>query len=132
MARFERFEDIEAWKKARALSRLIYSVSSQGGFDRDKGLKDQMRRAAVSVSSHIAEGFERGGNKEFLQFLSVARASAGELRSQIYIALDAGYINEAQFKDLHCLALETSNLIGELVRYLRQSQITGRKYSPQP
>lgn len=78
----ERFEDIEAWKKARELTRLIYQVTQIGEFRRDFGLRDQLRRASVSIMSNIAEGFERGGDKEFTQFLALAKASAGEVRSQ--------------------------------------------------
>ena len=88
MAEIKRFEDIEGWKKARELVAAIYAVSSKGSFAKDSELRDQIRRAAVSVMSSIAEGFERGGDKEFSQFLSLAKASCGEVRSQLYVALD--------------------------------------------
>ena len=81
MAKIKKFEDIESWKRARKLANQIYKVSSTGKFDRDFGLKDQMRRASVSILSNIAEGFERGGDNEFLQFLAVAKGSCGEARS---------------------------------------------------
>ncbi len=88
MAKIKQFEDIESWKKARRLTKEIYDATSAGKFVRDFGLKDQIRRAAVSILSNIAEGFERGGDKEFLQFLAVAKGSCGELRAQLYVALD--------------------------------------------
>lgn len=88
MAKFERFEEMDAWKKARGLVNAVYTITSAGEFARDFGLRDQMRRACVSVLSNIAEGFERGGNKEFCQFLATAKGSCGEVRAQLYIALD--------------------------------------------
>jgi len=88
MARIERFEDIEAWKKGRDLRKVIYKCSRTGEFARDFALRDQIRRAAQSVTSNIAEGFERGGNREFIQFLSDAKGSCGEVRDQLYTALD--------------------------------------------
>ena|SRR5208282_4613966 len=101
MSKILRFEEIESWKKARVLTNEIYQVTSLGGFARDFGLRDQIRRASVSAMSNIAEGFERGGNREFLQFLSNAKGSAGEVRSQLYVALDAGFINQKKFDDLY-------------------------------
>ena len=83
MATIEKFEQIEAWQEARRLTHALYELTSEGKFARDFGLKDQIRRAAVSVMSNIAEGFERGGDKEFIQFLSLAKGSAGEIRSQL-------------------------------------------------
>src|SRR5215210_7381743 len=93
----KRFEDVEGWKKARLLTRELYSVTMKGEFARDFALRDQIRRAAISVMSNIAEGFEREGNKEFRQFLSLAKGSASEIRSQLYIALDAGYLTQGDF-----------------------------------
>src|SRR3712207_4398039 len=89
-----RFEDLEVWKKARDLSLAIYRVTSKGSFARDFGLRDQIRRAAVSVMSNIAEGFDRYSRSEFKQFLSIARGSASEVRSQLYLAHALGYLNE--------------------------------------
>ena len=88
MATFHRFEDIDAWQKARELTRAVYAASRSGSFSKDFALRDQIRRASISVMSNIAEGFERGGNKEFRQFLSTAKGSAGEVRAQRYVALD--------------------------------------------
>ena len=110
----ERFEDLIAWQKARDLSRAIYSISGKGLFSRDYGLRDQIRRAIVSVMSNIAEGFERGGRGEFHQFLVMAKGSCAEVRSQLYIAFDAGYLNNEEFKQLHARALELSRIIGGL------------------
>ena len=98
MSSFQRFEDIEAWQKARELTKAIYAMSNDGQFARDFGLRDQIRRASVSIMSNIAEGFGRGGNKEFIQFLSTAKGSASEVQAQLYVALDAGYINQDQFQ----------------------------------
>jgi four helix bundle protein len=128
MSAFQRFEDIEAWQKARELTKAIYVMSSDGQFARDFGLRDQIRRASVSIMSNIAEGFGRGGNKEFIQFLSTAKGSASEVQAQLYIALDANHINEEQFKNLYALAQSIGNMIGGLIRYLAKSDFKGVKY----
>ena len=128
MAKIERFEEIEAWQKGRELSKAIYAVTGQGGFARDFGLRDQMRRAAVSVMSNIAEGFDRGGNREFVQFLSIAKGSAAEVQAQLYVALDAGYIDQEQFDSLYHLATDIGRLIGGFIRYLSNSEYKGAKY----
>ncbi len=86
----DKFEDLIAWQKARELTKIIYAVTKQGEFSRDFGLRDQIRRSAVSIMSNVAEGFERGGRSEFHQFLVIAKGSCAELRSQLYTALDAG------------------------------------------
>src|SRR5687767_2491505 len=91
MAKISRFEEIESWKRARMLTHEIYKITSSGTFSRDFALRDQIRRAAISILSNIAEGFERGGDNEFLQFLSVAKGSCGEARAQLYVALDQAY-----------------------------------------
>ena len=132
MAKFERFEDVEAWRAARELSRAVYQITSDGQFARDFGLRDQIRRAAVSVLSNIAEGFEREGNKEFLQFLSMAKGSCGEVRAQLYVALDQQYINQAQFDSISNKALSISQMLSGLIRYLRQSDKHGSKYRKPP
>jgi four helix bundle protein len=128
MARIERFEDIEGWKKGRLLRQAIYRVSRRGEFARDFSLKDQMRRAAQSVTSNIAEGFERDGNREFIQFPSDAKGSCGEVRDQLYTALDERYLSEAEFQELHLLATETSRLISGFMKYLQQSDLRGAKF----
>ena len=128
MATIKRFEDIEAWKKARELTREVYRHSKVGPFSKDFGLRDQIRRAAVSVMSNIAEGFERGGNKEFMEFLAIAKGSVGEIESQLYVALDENYIDENDLVSLKRLAGSTKRLIGGLLGYLRQSGMKGVKY----
>ncbi len=100
MAKIEKFEDIEAWQKARELSRAVYAATGDGAVARDFGLCDQIRRAAVSVMSNIAEGFGRGGNRELIQFLFIAKGSATEVQAQLYVALDAGYLNKEHFQEL--------------------------------
>jgi len=131
MANIEKFEDIEAWQSARWLTRLIYRHTSTGNFARDFALRDQIRRASISVLSNIAEGFERNGDKEFRQFLSTAKGSLGEVRAQLYIALDAGYLSEKDFRELYELVLETAKRVGGFMRYLGQSPLTGSKYKVQ-
>jgi four helix bundle protein len=128
MAEIKRFEDIDAWKSARQLVSAIYTITSKGAFAKDFGLRDQIRRAAVSVMSNIAEGFERGGDKEFTQFLSLAKASCGEVRSQLYVALDQKYLSEEQSQTISEQANRTSKLIAGFMRYLRESNLRGSKY----
>ena len=110
----ERFEDLIAWQKARQLTVEIYRITAQGEFARDFGLRDQIRRAAVSVMSNIAEGFDRGSRGEFHQFLVIAKASCAEVRSQLYIAQDVGYINQEIFNNVSSNAGELSRIIGGL------------------
>ncbi len=128
MATFKEFEEIEAWKTARELTRAVYRCSKVGAFARDYALRDQVRRAASSVMSNIAEGFERGGNAEFIQFLTVARGSAAEVQSLLYVALDEDYITREQFDKLKSLAGSARRLITGLVSYLRRSGIRGSKF----
>ncbi|PXF60118.1 MAG: four helix bundle protein [Deltaproteobacteria bacterium] len=128
MATIQKFEDIDAWQKARELVKVIYSITNQGSFARDFGLRDQIRRAAVSIMSNIAEGFGRGGNREFIQFLSTARGSASEVQAQLYVALDADYITKEQFRQLYDLAQSSGKLIGGFIRYLQKSEHKGAKY----
>ncbi|MBI3903716.1 MAG: four helix bundle protein [Nitrosomonadales bacterium] len=128
MATFKRFEEIEAWQKARELVREIYVISEQGQFARDFVLRDQIRRAGISIMSNIAEGFERDGRREFIQFLAIAKGSAAEVRAQLYIALDQNYITRSVFEKLTCFSEETGKIIGGLMRYLEQSDLKGQKY----
>ncbi len=104
MGTIKRFEEIEAWKTARELTKRVYDISAGGAFSRDFGLRDQMRRAAVSVMSNIAEGFESRTKGLFMELLGRAKGSAGELRAQTYVARDAGYLTPEQFRGLqsHC------------------------------
>jgi four helix bundle protein len=109
-----KFEDLIAWQKVRALCSAVYRTTSEGTFARDFALRDQIRRAAISVMSNIAEGFERGKPSEFHQFLCVAKASCAELRSQLYTALDAHHLAQPDFEALMQLAVETGRVIGGL------------------
>jgi len=108
------FEELIAWQKARLLTRSIYQLTSTGKFSKDFGLRDQIRRASVSVMSNIAEGFERGSRKEFHQFLVIAKASCAEVKAQLYVALDAGYIEKETFENIYILANEVGKIIGGL------------------
>ena len=112
--KIERFEDLIAWQKARLLTTEIYRISMHGEFAKDFGLRDQIRRAAVSVMSNIAEGFERGSRGEFHQFLVIAKASCAEVRSQLYVAQDVGYINQKTFDAINSSTSELSRIIGGL------------------
>ena len=114
MAGVQCFEDLVAWQKARGLAAEVYRITSQGRFAHDFGLRDQVRRAAVSIMSNIAEGFERYSRAEFKHFLSVARGSAAEVRSQIYLARDLGYVDQPTFERLRNECTEVSRLLGRL------------------
>jgi four helix bundle protein len=119
MAKIERFEDIESWKKARTLTNRLYTVINAGGFAKDFELRGQIRRASISIMSNIAEGFERGGgDKEFCRFLSIAKGSAGEVRAQLYVALDAGYLGQPEFDELIQLTTDVSRLLSRFMQYL--------------
>lgn len=119
MATISRFEEIEAWQRGRELTKLVYELTSKGSWAKDFGLRDQIRRAAVSAMSNIAEGFERHGQAEFLRFLTMAKASAGEVRSQLYVALDLGYIDNDEFAAAFKLAERTASMIAAFMGYLR-------------
>lgn len=112
--KIEKFEDFIAWQKARQLSRKIYQATNLPGFSRDFALKDQIRRSAISIMSNISQGFERGRAAEFHQFLSIAKASCAELRSQLYVAFDANYLSDSQFHELMSNATEVGQVIGGL------------------
>jgi four helix bundle protein len=114
------FEEIEAWKKTRVFTKKIYSISSIENFEKDFDLKRQIRRATISISSNIAEGFERNSDKEFKQFLYIAKASAGEVRSQLYLAFDLEYIEENTFNELLKNITEVSKLISGFIKYLEK------------
>jgi four helix bundle protein len=128
MATFRRFEQIEAWQKARELTNDIYSVTKRGLFSKDFELRAQIRSASVSIMSNIAEGFERNGTAEFVQFLAIAKGSAAEVASQLYVALDQQYIDTEEFDRLSALTTETGRKIGSLMSYLRRSGIKAAKF----
>jgi four helix bundle protein len=112
--KIKRFEDLLAWQKARALTKRIYEVTRKGEFRSDYGLARQIQSAAVSIMSNVAEGFERGGLGEFHQFLSTAKASCAELRSQLYVACDVGYLDGSGFATLMDQAEEVGRVVGGL------------------
>jgi len=122
MATIQRFEDLMAWQKARELTREVYKALRDC---RDNGFKDQIQRASVSVLSNIAEGFENGTRAGFLSYLYIAKGSAGEVRAQLYVALDVGYINEEKFKYLNGLALDCSRLTASFINKLKVSPVEG-------
>ncbi len=124
MASFERFEDIIAWQRGRELCQLVYAATKKPGFSRDRGLCEQIRRAAVSVISNIAEGCESQNNASFVRYLYIARGSCGEVRAQAYVARDQDYITEAEFLTLCATASEASRLIAGLLAYLRKHLTT--------
>ena len=121
MSKFNSFEDIKAWIKARELNSEIYVISSKGLFKTDYDLKSQIRRSCISISSNIAEGFERETTKEFIRFLFVAKGSAGEFRSQLYLAKDLNYIENDDFERLNVKVNEISKMISGLIKYLNST-----------
>ena len=124
-----RIEDLEAWQIARDLTNQIYAVTKAGAIARDYGFIDKIRRAALSVMNNTAEGFDRGSNKDFVKFLFIARGSAAEVRSLLYIALDQGYVKEAEFAECRDLCIRCSQIIWGLIKSLRKKSgwITGVK-----
>jgi four helix bundle protein len=124
MAKIERFEDMLSRQKAHELTRYVYRLSKQGDFARDF----ELRGASVSIMSNIAEGFERGGDKEFVQVLSTAKGSCGEVRSQLYVALDQSYITPAEFDTLHAGTVELGRLVSGFMGYLQKSDLRGNKF----
>jgi four helix bundle protein len=114
VGKIERFEDLIAWQKARELTRSIYEVTRQGAFAKDYGLSGQIQRAAISMMSNIAEGFERGRLREFHQFLSTVKASCAEVRAQLYASFDIGYLEKGDFDRLMAQSEEVARVIGGL------------------
>lgn len=119
MATFKKFEDIQAWQKAREVTKRVYALSNRGEFARDFSLRDQMKRASVSVMANIAEGHGRRSRLEFANFLSIARGSAIELQSHLYVALDMNYIGETEFTETYQMLDEVSRMTVSLALYLR-------------
>src|SRR3972149_7379386 len=124
----QNFEDLNVWQRARELVKLIYELTKEKIFSRDYSLVDQIRRSSISVLSNVAEGFERGSNKEFIQFLYIAKGSCGEVRSQLYVALDQRYISEEDFSKCKEFCMKISGMIGNLINYLKTSNIRGAKH----
>lgn len=119
--KIDRFEDIDAWKRSMELCQQIYGLAEDDSFSNDFRFKDQILASAVSIPSNIAEGFERLGDQELIRFLSIAKGSAGELRTQIHIAFNVGYIDEDQFEGLYSEVMEISRMILGLIKYLQSS-----------
>jgi four helix bundle protein len=122
------FEDLEIWKEARRLTQEIYRLTKGEKFWKDFALCGQIQRAATSIMSNIAEGFERGGNQEFTQFLYVAKGSCGEVRSQLYVALDQSYVANSEVDELTKSFRRLSSMISNLITYLRKSGMKGEKF----
>ena len=121
MAKIERFEDLQSWQKARELANHVYGLTVNGSFSKDFALRDQIRRSAGSIMHNLAEGFDAGTNPEFIRFLKMARRSASEVQSQLYLALDLKYIGNDEMKIGYDLATEAKKLINGLIAYLRSS-----------
>jgi four helix bundle protein len=122
MQKAKRFEDLIGWQKARVLTKTICQISKQGLFAYDYGLSGQIQRAAVSIMSNIAEGFERGNPGDYHRFLTIAKASCGEVRSQLYVALDTGYLDQNQFDNLLKQAEEVSGILSGLIASVSRSR----------
>lgn len=123
MAKFNSFEEIIAWQKARELNIEIYKVTNGHEFSKDFGLRDQIRKSIISVSSNIAEGFERETISEFKRFLYISKASVGELRSQLYLSFDLNYITKDKFEELYQSATDISKMLSGLIKYLNHSNL---------
>jgi four helix bundle protein len=123
------FEDLEIWKEARRLTQGIYQLTKDAKFSKDFGFSNQIQRAAISIMSNIAEGFERGGNQEFVQFLYIAKGSCGEVRSQLYVAVDQSYVTEENCESLSKSFRRLSVMISNLIDYLKRSGMKGAKYN---
>lgn len=128
MATITKFEDLEVWQKARTLCQMIFKLTQKESFSKDYELKNQISRSSGSIMDNIAEGFERGGNKEFIQFLGYSKGSAGEVRSQLYRASDRGHISEMEFKETYALADEVGKMIGGFTNYLLKGDYKGHKF----
>jgi len=128
MATIQRFEDLEVWKKAREMCKFISELTQKEHFSRDFSLKDQIKRSSGSVMDNIAEGFERGGNREFINFLTYSKGSLGEVRSQSYRAFDYNYITDEEFNTLIADSISLSERIGKFISYLRNSDYKGVKF----
>lgn len=129
MAKIDRFEDLEVWQIAFESANLIYDLTSTGQFSIDYVLRDQIRRSGVSIFSNIAEGFERDGNKEFINFLTIAKGSCGEARAQATFAFHRKYISETEYNFLNEKLILTSQQLSGFCNYLRKSELKGRKFA---
>ena len=128
MPTIERFEDLQCWQAGRQLKRTVYQFTRKTDFASDFALVSQIRRSAQSVTANIAEGFEREGNREFLQFLSQAKGSVGEVKDHLYTALDQGYIAPEDFNGSYAMAEDVTRLVGGFMSYLRRCEVSGSKF----
>lgn len=117
------FEDLQVWKDSRILVKSIYKITSDGKFNKDFGLREQIQRAAVSIMNNIAEGFERNNNKDYIKFLGYSKGSAGEVRSMLYVATDLGYISQENFSSLHQLSVNIITQLSNFIKYLKNNSI---------
>ncbi len=120
-----KFEELEIWKLSTEIAVIIYKMTKKAPFIKDYGLTDQLRRASVSVASNITEGFERNNNNEFIYFLRIAKGSCGELRTQLYISKEIGYITEQEFLAISDQLVKLSSMIGKFARYLQAKKSDG-------
>ena len=128
MATVKRFEDLEVWKDARELCQMVFKLISKPEFSKDRALKSQANRSSGSIMDNIAEGFDRGENKEFIHFLSISRASCGELRSQLYRAFDRNYITKSEFETAVEKSKGISGRLTNFIKYLKQTDNKGLKF----
>ena len=131
MATIQRFEELEVWKKAREICKFISTLTQKEQFSKDFSFKDQIKRSSGSVMDNIAEGFERGGNKEFINFLTFSKGSLGEVRYQSYRAYDYNYISEEEFNILITDSTSLSERLGKFISYLKNSDFKGTKFTKQ-
>jgi four helix bundle protein len=129
MAQIKCFKDLSIWQESRKLVEKIYLITRNSEFSKDFQFVDHIRRTAISIPSNISEGFEREGNKEFINFLSFAKGSCGELRTQLYMAYDQNYINNEEFDEIKDLSIKVSMGISKLMRYLKASNYRGSKFN---
>jgi len=121
--KIQKFEELNIWKLSLNITKDIYDLTAKGNFSKDYGLRDQIRRAIVSVSSNIVEGFEKNNNNEFVRFLKIAKGSSGEVRNQLYIALAINYINQEEFNNINAKLEDVVNQIGGFIVYLQKKKL---------
>ena len=128
MSKVERFEDLKTWQLARELCQIIHKLTLKDQFSRDFKLVGQIKSSSGLIMDNIAEGFERDGNKEFIQFLSISKGSCGETRSQLYRALDSQYISQIEFDEAYKMTIEESKMLKSFIQYLKDSDMKGNKF----